>query len=417
MPPPTERYHSLDFLRAAAMFLGILLHGMLSFTDLRVPFWPARDDERSVACDLFIFVVHDFRMQAFFFLAGFFGCLLWQRYGAGGTLRHRLARIALPFGLALLLIQPTLQALWLLGDLDALKVMKVDVDRSKPRGELLADHFLSGRFVQFIYPFHLWFLYYLLIFFALMAPLALLGDRVRHTRLGRAGDRLARGLLGLPGKAFVLAVLTAPLMLTMKVGGLADTPERWRPQANVVGYYFLFFLVGWQLWRHRDRLGDFTRRWPAALLGAAVIVPVYLKLAFMVLEGKQGKAPAPGPGAELALALLSALFAWLMVGGLTGAFRHYFSAERPWVRYLADASYWCYLWHLTPIVALQIALEHAPLPGPVKFAVVIGVSMAILLATYEWCVRYTFVGAILNGRKHRKPAAGREPTPAAAAAN
>ena len=27
--------------------------------------------------------------------------------------------------------------------------------------------------------------------------------------------------------------------------------------------------------------------------------------------------------------------------------------------------------------------------------------MAVLLASYEWCVRYTFIGAILNGRKYR----------------
>ena len=28
-------------------------------------------------------------------------------------------------------------------------------------------------------------------------------------------------------------------------------------------------------------------------------------------------------------------------------------------------------------------------------------TMAFLLASYEWCVRYTFIGAILNGRKYR----------------
>jgi hypothetical protein len=27
-----------------------------------------------------------------------------------------------------------------------------------------------------------------------------------------------------------------------------------------------------------------------------------------------------------------------------------------------------------------------------------------MLVTYQWLVRYTFVGAILNGRRHRKSA-------------
>ncbi len=37
-----------------------------------------------------------------------------------------------------------------------------------------------------------------------------------------------------------------------------------------------------------------------------------------------------------------------------------------------------------------------------KFALVTVATMVALLASYEWCVRYTFLGAILNGRKYRK---------------
>lgn len=35
------RYHDLDALRAFAMLLGILLHGLLSF--IPIPIWPAQD--------------------------------------------------------------------------------------------------------------------------------------------------------------------------------------------------------------------------------------------------------------------------------------------------------------------------------------------------------------------------------------
>ena len=78
-----------------------------------------------------------------------------------------------------------------------------------------------------------------------------------------------------------------------------------------------------------------------------------------------------------------------------------FSGASAWVRYLADSAYWCYLVSLTPIVALQFVVRDWPLPGLVKCALVTVVTMAVLLASYEWCVRYTFVGAILNGRKYR----------------
>jgi peptidoglycan/LPS O-acetylase OafA/YrhL len=401
MAPSSDRYHSLDFLRAFVMFLGILLHGMLSFTDLRIPFWPAHDDERSMGCDLFIFIVHDFRMQTFYFLAGFFGGLLLKRYGVWGMISHRFVRIAVPFGLGLILIQPILQALWLLGDLDALRFVGFAVDHSRSRIDLIAEHFASGGFLKAIQPMHLWFLYYLLIFFAAMAALAGLGRAIAFTQVARFADRGLQRLLGLRGKTFVLATITAPLMWTMQLGGMVDNPNNWDLAPNLLGYYFLFFFAGWQLWRHRSSLNSFTRRWPGSLLLAAVLIPIYLQLAIMGVEGRQGKAPLPGDLHFAALYYVSALFTWLVIGGSMGAFQHFFGSARPSVRYLADASYWCYLWHLVPIVALQIALEHAPISGTLKFTTVIGVSLAILLVTYEWCVRYTFVGAILNGRKFR----------------
>ena len=47
-------------------------------------------------------------------------------------------------------------------------------------------------------------------------------------------------------------------------------------------------------------------------------------------------------------------------------------------------------------------MKDWPAPAGVKFAVVTALSLLVLLASYEWCVRYTFVGAILNGRKYRR---------------
>jgi hypothetical protein len=83
------------------------------------------------------------------------------------------------------------------------------------------------------------------------------------------------------------------------------------------------------------------------------------------------------------------------------------------VRYLADASYWCYLASITPIVLLQFWVKDWPMAGVLKFGLVAVLTMTILLASYEWCVRYTFIGAILNGRKYRKRAKVVESVPTA----
>ncbi|MCE9531138.1 MAG: acyltransferase family protein [Planctomycetes bacterium] len=403
MPQPVERYHALDSLRSSMMFLGIMLHGLISFMETPVPFWAAHDDERSPAADFFVFVVHDFRMQTFFFLAGFFGSLLHQRYRLVGMLKHRFLRIVVPFGLGLVVIQPILQGLWFFGDLNALRLLKVETDLTKPPVDLLADHFLTGRFVYFIAPFHMWFLYYLILFFLMMVPLLGVGRMLISSRFAASGDRLFQRSLRMPGKTLLLAAITTPLVWPMKIWGMIDTPENWLPSPHLLGYYFLFFVLGWILWRHRELLLDFTRYWGLSLLiGNLFVLPTMLYLIFGAIDGLQGRGELPGPAYKLATCYVASLYTWQMVGGLIGAFHRYFNAERAWIRYLSDASYWCYLWHLVPIVALQILLAHSPLPGMVKYAIIIGVTLAILLVSYEWCVRYTWIGAILNGRKCRK---------------
>ena len=92
------------------MFLGVLLHAAIPYVTISVPFWPVQDARGHPAFDLFLFAVHDFRMQVFFLLAGFFGALLYARYGLGRTAWHRFKRIALPLVLGMATVQPATQA-------------------------------------------------------------------------------------------------------------------------------------------------------------------------------------------------------------------------------------------------------------------------------------------------------------------
>jgi peptidoglycan/LPS O-acetylase OafA/YrhL len=72
-----------------------------------------------------------------------------------------------------------------------------------------------------------------------------------------------------------------------------------------------------------------------------------------------------------------------------------------WVRYLSDSSYWLYLAHLPLVIGAQAALKDVALPGLVKFLIVtVGVT-AILLLSYEYLVRYRWLGRLLNGPRER----------------
>jgi peptidoglycan/LPS O-acetylase OafA/YrhL len=412
-PVHPPRYHALDSLRGFAMFLGVALHAAMSFLATDPGFWPVRDNHPTPLADVFLVAVHTFRMQLFFVLAGFFGCLVYRKYGLAGAVVHRLKRIAIPLVLGLALIVPTLQAVGVYCEVERvrtgaarevaspLRPLALDLIAAHPdasTGRLVAGYFASGDALAHLPLVHLWFLYYLLIFLAAAVALTPVLGRLTGTRLLATVDAAFRFTVESRWRVLVPALLTFPLMLPMT--WIVDTPFRWNPQWHVVGYYSAFFLFGWMLYRHRDLVATFGRGWRVNLAVANLLVlPAMVgAIAAGVSRAKGGGDPLGWEPAGFAAA---ALYTWLMIAGLWGAFLRLFARESAWVRYLADASYWCYLTSITPLVGFQYLVKDWDLEWPVKFALVTGATMAVLLASYEWCVRYTVVGAVLNGRKYR----------------
>lgn len=66
--PGTSTATDLDALRAFAMLLGIVLHGLLSF--INTPLWPAQDRyPNDEVYGLALHAIHGFRMQLFFLIS------------------------------------------------------------------------------------------------------------------------------------------------------------------------------------------------------------------------------------------------------------------------------------------------------------------------------------------------------------
>ena len=86
---------------------------------------------------------------------------------------------------------------------------------------------------------------------------------------------------------------------------------------------------------------------------------------------------------------------------LMGLFRAVLREGNAHVRYLSDASYWLYLMHLPLIIALQGVAQDWPLPSIVKLALLVAVTGGLLLLIYQWGVRYTPIGTLLNGKRAR----------------
>ncbi len=107
------RYHHLDALRATAMLLGIVMHGLLSFFENS--YWPVQDLQQHELYETANHAIHGFRMPLFFLISGYFTTMLWKRRGLAKLLLHRVQRILLPLVIGGMVFLPLTWAASILG--------------------------------------------------------------------------------------------------------------------------------------------------------------------------------------------------------------------------------------------------------------------------------------------------------------
>ena len=134
-----------------------------------------------------------------------------------------------------------------------------------------------------------------------------------------------------------------------------------------------------------------TKSWIAELIIAnAVCFP----LALVLLSARD-------TGGLLIGGIVQGFYAWLSIFGLIGFFRAKLGGESKLLRYLSDASYFVYIFHIIVVVFLQHILINMGISVALKLLIVAIGATGILIGVYQVGVRYTFIGTLLNGKKVR----------------
>ncbi|MEX1128961.1 MAG: acyltransferase family protein [Vicinamibacterales bacterium] len=384
----SARDHSLDALRAAMMLLGLVLHSAASYTvnPLR-EVWPFRDAQAHIGFDLLIFGIHVFRMPVFFVMAGFFGALLYRRDGAWGFVHNRARRVLLPLVLFWALVIPLVA----LGFLFAVGQAAGDTGLvGLPQGSILREPILG----------HLWFLYNLLFYYAAAVMVVPIASRLSASVRARAHTAF-RSIATSAWGTVALAGATLLSILPGSEPGIGLSASL-IPRLHVLAAYGVFFAFGWLLHAHREALDVYAARWKATAVAAAVASGLYL----YVLAAQPIDDPRLWTVASMALC---ALATWPLVFAITGLFVRHMRTPRPIVRYFSDAAYWMYLVHLPLTVWIPGLLARSPLPAAAKFAVVLAATTLVTTVTYNYLVRPTVVGVLLNGRRYPRGLPGPAP--------
>ncbi len=386
-----DRLHALDAVRASALLLGVALHAAQPFVNGM--YWVTREPPDNIIAGLW-YTIHMFRMPLFFLIAGFFGRSMLERRGPTGFIKDRSRRILVPLvaGIPILMLLTGLAAV--LGGLAA----GVDVRGLRPPPSPPHQSVLAG-----INLMHLWFLYYLILFYtaALLLRVASTSLFDRHGRLTAAVDAAVRLLVRSGCAPFILAVPATAYYFQLKFwspwGGL-PAPFSVIPDVGALIGYGSFFGLGWLLQRqHQPLLSLLEKRWPVYGVLAVAMWTACRMLA--------GSTPHWGPFLkDLPLFAYTACYVvggWCWSFGLIGLAMRFLSDYSPVRRYLADASYWIYLLHIAVLIFFSQLLHPLHWGSIVKYPLTTAGAMAILLLSYHFLVRFTFIGAVLNGRRQR----------------
>jgi fatty acid desaturase/peptidoglycan/LPS O-acetylase OafA/YrhL len=396
------RLHGLDALRASTMFLVVVLHAALAYASVPIPdlIWVVRDPTAGPAFDILCWWALGIS-SPFFLMSGFFAAQTVEGRGTRALLADRTKRIVGPFVAAGLTILPATFFIWVFGWLVS--------GQCSPR-EILRMKFHAKGYQRNLYgPAHLWSLEYLAVMLAAYWVALELRRLVpgRTEALSAAVGWLGRRLAS-RWRPLLLALPTTLILWAghrhVGLDALMDRLNSFTPEPFRLLHNAVFFAVGVILHRSRHDLGRFASHGWTYL---ALSVPVFAVRAWLI--GRDLAQPLDGP-ASLALAASGALFAWLITFGFLGLALGSFARPNAAVRYLADSSYWIYLCHLPVVGLLQVDLFAVPAPAFVKFLVVLAVTMALGLSSYQALVRHTFLGLWLHGRRERsRPAVSSGP--------
>lgn len=228
---------------------------------------------------------------------------------------------------------------------------------------------------------HLWFLWYLILLvisFCCITPILQAATSLKKMR----------PLVITPFRYLWMIPLVALLQTQMSPSSFgADTSAVIMPSFPILGYYATFFFFGVVYFLSNDSQKLGRNFW------------ITLPLAFLVILPAALAQFEPGAGDETVMAWLAAAYACLACFGLIGLCRKFLSADKKWVRYISDSSYWLYLTHL-PLVLLQQDYVRDWDCSPIsKLLVICASTTVLLLGSYQLFVRHTPIGWLLNGRR------------------
>ena len=376
-PEPTPRRHDNDWLNVGAMVVIFFFHCAKYFDAY---FFHVKNPEVSRAATLFVIFTAQWVMPLFFLLSGMSSRYSLRARSGGRYLANRFRRLFIPlaFGVVVVLVP--------------VQVWVEQAARGTFKGSFweFYPHYFDGFYAfggNFAWMgFHLWYLEALFLFTLLTYPLFLLLKRERFQGfLAGAGTFFRNNgavfLLAIPLFGVEMLVNLWPQGIGMRVFGGWPLPS-----------YLLIFLYGYLMALDPGfREGMIRTRFLA--LGLGVVT------ASLILFVPSGQGPA-GDGTPYAVVnWVRSVNSWSWLVAIVGFGGRYLDFETGFLGRAREAVLPFYILHQSVIVVVGYYLMTWQAGPGLKYLVLAGSSLAIILLIYELLVRRVKVLRFLFGMR------------------
>ena len=356
-------------LRVVSMLLGILVHISFCHASFWGKFWILQDPHQHIIFDILILIIRSVRMELFFFISGFFGNLMLEKNGDHYFIQNRIIKIFIPFVVCEQLM---------------LVLMPLSINQS-----------ILNNNINYFRPFHLWFLYYLMLIYISIYLFKIIGKIIFWKKLATKIDLIFNNIMDAKSHILILSLITFLPLSVMKFI-IVDTPIGFLIEYRLLIYYSVFFYFGWMT-RRNLKVFDIIIKNSNIYFLIAMPNILFLIISLLNFNTNYSSNVIKFVVHIITFRCSYAICTWCLMLGIIGFFQRHLDKENKLIQYLSASSYWIYIMHLPLVLLLQHNLFSNVALGYFKPIIIFIISVAILLISYQLIVRSTYLKYFLSG--------------------